>query len=162
MVESVNRRRQPAPIFQPGQNGRLLRRRIRSARPSAKLDVRRLGPFPVVGPVGRSGYRLDFPDSLRINPVFHVSLLEQHISNPFPGRFISPPPPITVDGEPEYEISSILHLCLHRGGLQYLVDQPKRSWLPASDLSNAIEVVAEFHVLFPGKPPPRPASATAP
>ena len=68
---------------------------------------------------------------------------------------------------PKYEISSILDSRLHRGELQYLVDwvgydQSERSWLPVSDLSNAIEVVAEFHVLFPGKLAPRPASATAP
>ena len=61
--------------------------------PSSKLDVRRLGPFPIIGQVGSLAYRLGLPSSMQIHPVFHVSLLESHVANTFPGRVVDIPPP---------------------------------------------------------------------
>ncbi|GAW05911.1 reverse transcriptase-R -integrase [Lentinula edodes] len=55
------------------------------------------------------------PDYLRrIHPVFHVSQLEPVTPNPFPNRTQSPPPPIEVDGEEEYNIAEILDSKLDR------------------------------------------------
>ena len=122
METSANRRRRPARDFLPGTQDWLTRRHVASTRPSGKLDVRKLGPFPVLARVGTSAYRLDLPTSLKIHPVFHVSLLEPHVGNPFPGRQIPPPPPLVVDGEPEYEVASVLDSRVSRGQLQYLVD----------------------------------------
>ena len=80
----ANRRRRPAPNLIPGQKVWLLRRNISTTRPSSKLDVRRLGPFNVIGQVGTSAYRLALPPSMHIHPVFHVSLLEPHVSEHIP------------------------------------------------------------------------------
>ena len=74
-----------------GHNVWLLRRHVGSTRPSSKLDVRRLGPFPVIGRIGTLAYRLELPSSIKIHPVFHVSLLEPHNPNTFPGRVVAPP-----------------------------------------------------------------------
>ena len=93
METSANRRRRPAPTLLPGDKVWLLRRNITTTRPSSKLDVRRLGPFPIIGPVGTSSFRLDLPASMQIHPVFHVSLLEPHMANTFPGRVEKIPPP---------------------------------------------------------------------
>ena len=57
----ANRRRRPAPPLVIGQKVWVLRRHISIARPSSKLDVRRLGPFPIIGQVGSSAYRLRSP-----------------------------------------------------------------------------------------------------
>ena len=43
-----------------------------------------------------------------IHPVFHVSMLEPSAPNEFPDRDETPPPPVIVDGETEFEISEIL------------------------------------------------------
>ena len=47
-----------------------------------------------------------------IHPVFHVSQLEPAMPNTIPNRSQPPPPPVEVDGEPEYEITEILDLKL--------------------------------------------------
>ena len=94
MELSANRRRRPAPTLIPGQKVWFLRRHVSTTRPSSKLDVRRLGPFAVIGPIGGSAFRLDLPPSLKIHPVFHISLLEPHVGNTFRGRVVDVPLPI--------------------------------------------------------------------
>ena len=159
MELSANRRRRPAPVFVPEQNVWLLRRHIATTRPSSKLDVRRLGPFAVIGPVGNSAYRLRLPPSINIHPVFHVSLLEPHVMNTFPGRVVPPPLPIQVDGFPEFEVNKILDSKIRRRKLYYLVDwvgydENDRSWEPAANVSNAELALAAFHLAFPDRPGP--------
>ena len=122
MERSANRKRRAAPSLQLGDKIWLLRRHVASTRPSAKLDVRRLGPFPVIGPVGSSAFRLELPPSIRIHPVFHVTLLEPYVGNPFPGRDVPQPPPVIVDGDPEWKVASVLDSKFLRGKLYYLVD----------------------------------------
>ncbi|WZZ33691.1 hypothetical protein YC2023_017092 [Brassica napus] len=36
------------------------------------------GPFEIVGKVGKVSYRIDLPDTLKIHPVFHVSMLKPY------------------------------------------------------------------------------------
>ena len=157
MEVSANRRRRPAPTLLPGQKVWLLRRNISTTRPSSKLDVRRLGPFAIIGQIGTSSFRLDLPPSMHIHPVFHVSLLEPHVANKFPGRIEKIPPPLHVDGLPEFEVKEILDSKFHRRKLQYLVDwvgydASERKWLPVANLKNAQLAIDEFHLNFPWKP----------
>ena len=159
MELSANRRRRQAPTLVPGQMVWLLRRHISTTRPSSKLNVRRLGPFPVIGSVGSSAFRLDLPPSMHIHPVFHVSLLEVHVPNTFPNRVVDPPPPVQVDGVPEFEVHSILDSRFRRRKLEYLVDWvgydvSERSWEPAANISNASLAVEDFHLRFPSRPKP--------
>lgn len=83
MELSENRRPRLAHEILPGEVVWL--RHIATMRPSSKLDVRRLGPFSVIGPLGKSAYHLDLPSHMQIHPVFHVSLQNPHVSNSFPG-----------------------------------------------------------------------------
>jgi len=46
--------------------------------------------------------------SLRIDPIFHVSLLEQYHENTIPERIAPPPPSVIVGGYQEYEVEAIL------------------------------------------------------
>ena len=161
MEVSANRRRRPAPNLIPGQKVWLLRRHIRTTRPSSKLDVRRLGPYAVIGQVGTSAYRLDLPASMHIHPVFHVSLLELHVENTFPDRVVAPPLPTQVDGHAEFEVHAIVDSRFSRRKLQYLVDwvgyhQSDMRWEPVENLANASLAIADFHAKFPNKPRPRP------
>ena len=159
MELSANRKRRPAPDFTPGQKFWLLRRNMTTTRPSSKLDVRRLGPFPIIEQVGTSAFRLDLPRSMHIHPVFHVSLLELHVANTFPGRDVAPPPPLHVDGLLEFEVHKILDSKFRRRKLHYFVDWvgslvSERSWEPAINLLNAQLAIDAFHLEFPLKPRP--------
>ena len=122
MEVSANRRRRPAPVLVPGKHVWLLRRHVSTTRPSSKLDVRRLGPFAIIGQVGSSACRHELAPSMHIHPVFHVSLFEPHVPNTFPGRVVEVPLPIQVDGLPEIEVNSILDSRFRRRKLYYLVD----------------------------------------
>jgi hypothetical protein len=100
-----------------------------------------------------------------VHPVFHVSQLEPAFPNTIPNRIQSPPPPVDIDGEPEYEISEILDSKLDRHRRQcqllYLVQwsgyegtDEETSWLLATELGNASELVLDFHAAYPNKPGP--------
>ena len=99
-----------------------------------------------------------------VHPVFHISQLEIAHLNPFPDRTQPPPPPVEVDSEIEYEISEILDSKLDRRKkiqLQYYVQwagyegtAEEFSWVDASDLENASELVHDFHESYPNKPGP--------
>ena len=75
-----------------------------------------------------------------------------------------PEPPVILDGEPEYEILEILDSKIdkrRRCRLQYLVcwagyegTDEETSWLLASELGHASEVVLDFHQAYPEKPGP--------
>jgi hypothetical protein len=67
------------------------------------------GPFRILKSVGKRAYKLALPSSMKIHPVFHVSLLHPAADDPFPGQnHEEQPPPITIDGEDEYEVEEIL------------------------------------------------------
>ena len=122
MKKSANLRRRKAPDFATGQKVWLLRRYISTSRPSSKLDVRRLGPFIIIGQVGTSAFRLDLPPSMQIHDVFHVSLLEPHVPKPFPGRVVAPLLDIHVENIPEFEVQSVLDSKFRYRKLFYSVD----------------------------------------
>jgi hypothetical protein len=156
-AEGANRRRTPAPLFRPGDRVWLDARNIKTRRPTKKLDHRRLGPYEVVEAVGPSAVRLRLPDTVRLHPVFHVSLLEHAASDPFPGQVPPPTPAVIVDGEEEWEVERILDSRLHYNRLQYLVkwigfEAP--TWQTPGDLEHAPEMVREFHQLWPERPRP--------
>jgi len=80
-----------------------------STRPSKKLSEKNLGPYAIIAQVGSLSFMLHLSDSIHaVHPIFHVSQLEPAIPNTIPDRIQPPPPPVEVDGEPEFEISEIL------------------------------------------------------
>ena len=142
---------------------------ICTTRPSKKLSEKFLGPFTIIAQAGTHSFTLHVPESMcSIHPVFHVFMIEPATPNPFPGRNSVPDPPVIIDGELEYEISSILDSkidkrckCKH----QYLVQwtsyegtDEETSWLPTSELPHASELVSNFHQAYPNKPGPWPTS----
>ena len=92
-------------------------------------------------------------------------MLEPAVPNMIPGRVQSPPPPIMVDNEPEFEISEILDTKInnrHRTcKLLYLVrwtgyegTNEETSWILASELGQTSELIADFHAAYLTKPGP--------
>ena len=102
-----------------------------------------------------------------VHPIFHVSQLKPAFANNIPNWTQPPPLPVEVDGEPEFEISEILNSkvdCQRRAcQLLYLVrwssyegTDEETSWLLATELGNASELVENFHAWYLAKPGPLP------
>jgi hypothetical protein len=51
---------------------------------------------------------------MKIHPVFHVSLLEPYKELTIPRRLPTPPPPIEINGEEEFEVSKIIDSRINR------------------------------------------------
>jgi hypothetical protein len=76
MTKYANRKRLKGPTLKGGDKVYLLRRNIKSDKPTKKLDAVKLGPFKILRQKGPVNYELELPKRMRIHPVFHVSLLE--------------------------------------------------------------------------------------
>src|SRR5882724_8063317 len=134
--------------------------------PSKKLAEKFLGPYKILACPGTHSVTLRLMDSLRaVHPVFHISMLEPATPNPIPDHIQPPPLPITVDDKPEFEISEILDSkidnCHHTCKLLYLVrwtgyegTDEETSWILASELRHASELIVDFHSAYSAKPGP--------
>jgi hypothetical protein len=153
-----NRHVEPQPAFVPGDEVWLLRKNIKTTRPSDKLDARKLGPFKIIEAVNSRSFRLQLPSSMsKVHPVFHVSLLERYQANTIPGRTVPPPPPIEVEGELEYEVEAIVDSRLFRRQLQYRVKwqgYQEWTWEPPAHVADCQDMVSVFHARYPNKPGP--------
>ena len=75
----------------------------------------------IISPVA---YRLALPPTLKIHPVFHVSLLKPYASpEAVPDREVKqlPLPAVLVNDHEEFEIEQILARRSHRCRIEYLV-----------------------------------------
>ncbi|KAJ3501679.1 hypothetical protein NMY22_g18841 [Coprinellus aureogranulatus] len=148
--------------------------------PTRKLGDLYLGPFKITEKVGDLDYRLQLPDSLsRLHPVFHIDKLYPWKGSNVNGILPPPPDPIELDGEEEWEVQEVLdsrwteRRTRKRGHkkakvvkeLQYLVSwkgfNGLATWEPEDNLTNAREVVDDFHRRHPSAPQPvnyQPAS----
>ena len=140
----ANKKRSMEPSFEKGDKVYLLRKNIKTKRPSTKLDFKKLGPFEILEKKGPVNYKLRLPAKSRLHPVFHVSLLEPAKGNA----------PIVTNAElqPEndpdvYEVEKILDTrTTTRGQQEYLVKWKgygdlECSWEPTRNL-NCPELVA--------------------
>jgi hypothetical protein len=146
-------------VFEVGDKVWLSAKHIQTARPSKKLDYKRLGPFKITKVINRNAYRLELPNSMKVHNVFHVSLLDRY-AEPVPGQQPSEPQPaISAEDsdEEEWEVERILDSRKRYRKLSYLVqwagyNYVRTSWEPAENLENAAELLEEFHRENPAKP----------
>jgi hypothetical protein len=153
----ADRKRQEGPTFAVGDQVLLNTKNLKLRRPCAKLSERFVGPFPVTQINSPVSYKLLLPKDLPIHDVFHVDLLEPYHANAIPHRVAPPPPPIVIEGDQEFEVDEILDSRMHRNRLQYRVrwsgyGPQSDSWQPATDLTNCVDALADFHRRFPHKP----------
>jgi hypothetical protein len=106
MAHYYNRRRDPTPIYEPGDRVYLDSTDISTTHPSPKLSHRFLGPFEVERVVRKNVYCLRLPHSMcLLHPVFSVVKFLHVPVDPIPGRRPAPlPDPVVIEGEPQYEL----------------------------------------------------------
>jgi len=95
-------------------------------------------------------------------------MLEPTTSNTFSKRIQLAPTPVIINREPEYEISQIVdskidcqQVCklLYKViWLEYEDTGDESKWIPASELTHAVDLVSDFHIIYPTKPGPLPLS----
>jgi hypothetical protein len=133
-AEQANKHRREAVSITVGDRVWMDARNITTQRPSKKLDWKCLGPYEVVEVISPWAYRLQLPKDLHIHPVQPISRLSKVSEDSLPGQIESPPPPVIVEGEEEYEVEWVEDSRLFRRQLQYLVKwrgYEERSWEPA-------------------------------
>jgi len=140
-------KRRKAPEIKEGTHVYLKRRttgqkhfNIKTPKKSAKLDNLQLGPFRVERKLENDNYRLRLPSSMRIHPVFHISLLMPT------GNEETTDEPIAMDES--YEVEKILGKRVRKGKTEYLIkwagyDDQDNTWEPTEHL-NCPERVQEF------------------
>jgi len=148
-----NQKRSMEPTLKKGDKVYLLRRNIKTKRPSDKLDHKKLGPFKIEKVLGPVNYRLSLPKTMNIHPVFHISLLE-------PAPPGAPEAPVTeidpVNPNAEYEVETVLDCQYIRKKVKYLIkwkDYPhsENTWEPKQNL-NCPDLLEAFHRQHPDLP----------
>jgi hypothetical protein len=76
MTLYANKSRLEEPYFQKRNLIYLLRRNIKIIRLSDKLDLKKIGPFKVKRNIRDISFEFKLPLTMRIYPIFHLSLLE--------------------------------------------------------------------------------------
>lgn len=94
--------------------------RLRSDGPAAKFNPRWCGPFKILERIGPVAYRLDLPDTMRIHPVFHVSLLKTYNDSGDDSRPAVRPPPII--GTNIYTVERLLDKRITKHGKQPIIE----------------------------------------
>ena len=120
---------------------------------SRKLTARWVGPFEVERVVNAVAYKLKLPVSLKIHPVFHVSVLQPwRVDGEFPAHqpALTRPPPVNGD-ENRFEVDRLLDKRVRRYGrgrrVEYLVrwlgyGPEDDTWEPVAHIDSGL--VADF------------------
>ena len=111
-----------------------------------KISSKREGPFEIQEVMGPVTYKLKLPTRWQNHNVFHAALLTPYLETETHGPNHTNPPPDLVEGNPEWEVESILSHQRQGHGYQYLMHwkgygSADNSWEPAGNLKNAQETI---------------------
>ncbi|KAK6220785.1 reverse transcriptase domain protein [Colletotrichum tabaci] len=146
MKKYANTSRIGGPSFEEGDSAYLIRRNIKTKRPSDKLDYKKLGPFEILKKVSPVNYKLKLPDTMKIHPVFHIALLE-----PAPRGSHTEDCIIVEPNEPEYEVERIIDHRNEDGHDEYLIKwkgygHEDNSWEPIKNLQHSQALLTDYHL----------------
>jgi len=85
-----------------------------------KLTERFVGPYRVKGIISSNAIKLELPSSVRIHPIVNISRICRY-RDQVKGQKVTPPPPVEIQGEMEYEVEKILSKRKRYGKVEYLV-----------------------------------------
>ena len=126
-----------------------------------KARNRRAGPYPVKKIVSIYAIEFVLPENICVHLLFHVNLLKSAATDPPHAGHIQPPSsPIKVDGEAKWEVTAIVNSRYFGGAkkLQYQVQwtgYAELTWENAANITNAVDLLNDFHRRYPRKPGPR-------
>jgi Chromo (CHRromatin Organisation MOdifier) domain len=146
-----NKSKLEGPRFREGDLVYLLRRNIKTTRPSDKLDHKKFGLFKVKRNIKDISYELHLLPTMRIYPVFHISLLE----SADPDTPTGPAPEIHPNLQEEiYTVQKVLKVRRHRKTLQWLVKwegygNEQNTWEPKENLIDCLEALQEYYLQNP-------------
>ena len=74
-----------------------------------KFDWKNAGPYEIEKVIFSHAYRLKLPDTVKIYPVFHMSVLHPAapVSDALPRQIQDPPPSVEVDNKNKYFVKRI-------------------------------------------------------
>jgi hypothetical protein len=121
----------------------ILRKNIRTTRPSNKLDHTKIRPYKIRRKLGPVTFKMKLPAGINIHPVFHKSLLEKAPPNAKPG-------PVLIHEEtqePLYDMERILNHS-HETPKRYLIkwlgyEDSENTWEPAENLPKGL--IRQYH-----------------
>lgn len=123
MSKYYNKRYQAVPNLKKGDKVYLLRKNVKTKRPSDKLDFKKIGLFEIIEKLGEVTYRLKILKT-RINTTFYVVLLELVLKNAI---IREPEDEIKLENldaeEKDYLVEKILDYKRFGYQLKYLVKQ---------------------------------------
>lgn len=149
MKHYADKKRLPAPILEEGHKVYLLRKNIKTKRPSDKLDWKKIGPFLIKRKISNINYELSLPDGMKIHPIFHISLLEKAPDDSALATRI------TIDNTTEYEVERILKARGNTKKREYLIKwkgypNSENTWEPIKNLKNCSDLLKDFRRSRPG------------
>ena len=158
MKHQADRHRSQAPDYEIGDKVWLSTENLKLTHTSKKLTERWLGPYDIIKRIGDNAIELRLLRSMKIHPVVNISRLKpykEHLEGQ--PTFKSGPVQITEDREIEFEVESILDSRWKGRRLEYLVhwkgySDEDRTWKPKGNLTNASEVIKDFHCSKPSAP----------
>jgi hypothetical protein len=146
MAIYYNKKHGSAPDLKKGEKVYLLRRNIKTKRPSQKLDHQKIRPFIIKEKLGPVNYKLQLPRSmLKLHPVFHILLLEPAPKNAKIAENVE----INDNTEQEYKVEKILNHKQVSGKPYYLVkwkgyDTLENTWEPIENLMGCHQLVQQY------------------
>jgi transposase InsO family protein len=167
MRKYADRDRIAAPPFRIGDRVFVYTDHIRTNRTARKLAEKKISPFPIISQPSPMSFTLRLPSTIRIHPVFHVSQLEPEDPNTFEDREQPPPPPLIVDGQPEFLIDWIIdskynrvrrkcQLLYHVKWTGYPISNNPSNWILADafDDEPGRLLTDTYHTQYPLQPGP--------
>ncbi len=167
---SANERRRPCSRYLVGDMVWLNAKNLNTARPVVKLDDRNVGPYPVKRVFANPlVIELSLPESMKVHPVFHASLLQHTAQDPLPGqRQESRPPVVAENGERAWYVNSVTNSKYDRRFqpplLKYYVNWESHvpTWEPFNLVDNCQAAIDEYHSSRPDAPGPHTTPCSIP
>jgi len=121
-------------------------------RRSEKLIEHFVDPYKVKGIISSNAIELELSKSIRIYPVVNISRVQLYKPQ-VEGQKKTPPKPVIIEGEEEFEIEKILNKRMIRGKEKFLVrwkgyTVEEDTWENRENLENAKELVKEFERIY--------------